>query len=131
MAEEAASRKKSVYVGAPACFALDLACADLNRAFDGQCFLVGSALERPNWRDVDVRLMLDDDKFARLFPAAGANWEFDPRWLVMVVSISAYLAKLTGLPVDFQFQPVSHANKRHSGPRNPLGIRRQLDPSED
>lgn len=119
----AAKRQKSVYVGAPACFALELACKHLNAAFDGRCYLVGSALERPDWRDIDVRLMMGDDAFKALFPDAGlsGHWEFDARWLVMTVAISGWLSKETGLPVDFQFQPSSHANKVHDKWRNPLG----------
>lgn len=121
-------RKKGVYVGAPACFALEQACQDIAEAFGafrgaGGIYLVGSALERPDWRDVDVRLILDDEAFAALFPDAGRSWEFDPRWLLLTVSISGWLSKVTGLPVDFQFQPRTHANEIHKGPRNALGLR--------
>lgn len=123
-----APRKKHVYVGAPACFALEEACQVINRAFGGfGCYLVGSALERPDWRDIDVRLIMRDQEFAELFPDAGPldehRWEFDPRWILLTVAISERLSKLTGLPVDFQFQAQSHANERHKGPRNPLGLR--------
>lgn len=118
-------RVKGVYVGAPACFALELACQHLNRAFPGfGCYLVGSALERPDWRDIDVRLIMSDEEFDALFPGCckGGTWEFDARWLVMTTAISDWLSKQTGLPVDFQFQPQTHANERHKGPRNALGL---------
>lgn len=115
-------RRKGVYVGAPACFNLELECQILNRAFDGQCYLVGSALERSDWRDVDVRMMMDDDAFAALFPHAGEQWEFDARRLLMTTCISKRLSDATGLHVDFQFQPQTHANARHKGPRNALGL---------
>lgn len=127
-------RKKASYVGAPAIFLLELACKQINEAFGeengaeyGCCFLVGSALERPDWRDVDVRMILDDAAFRRLFPAASmtpgvANWEFDVRWALMTSTISAHLSKITGLPIDFQFQPMTFANERHKKPRNPLGL---------
>lgn len=118
-----AARTKAVHVGAPACFALEMACKHLNKAFGGQCYLVGSALERSDWRDIDVRLMMDDSAFAALFPGAGVgHWEFDPRWLLMTMATSAWLTKETGLPVDFQFQPTTHTNNIHKGQRNPLGI---------
>jgi hypothetical protein len=121
--EYPAKRKKAIYVGAPACFALELACQHLSTAFDGfGCYLVGSALERPDWRDIDVRLIMGDDEFAKLFPDAGDNWEFDARWLLLTTSLSAWLSAQTGLPVDFQFQPQTHANARHKGPRNALGL---------
>lgn len=126
-------RKKGVYVGAPAAFKLELACQHLYRAFVdhrgdsfGGIYLVGSALERPDWRDVDVRLILDDASFCRLFPDAGpvsqSRWEFDARWCILTTTISAWLSEQTGLPVDFQFQPQSHANERHKGRRNALGL---------
>lgn len=125
-AEPPPKRKKGLYVGAPACFVLERECQFLNRAFDGQCYLVGSAMERPDWRDIDVRLMMDDEAFIALFPHAGpvenGRWEFDQRWIVLTTAISEQLSRQTGLPVDFQFQPSSHANKRHKGPRNALGL---------
>lgn len=126
--EEAKPRVKDCYVGAPAIFALELACQDLNRAFDGHCYLVGSTLTRTDWRDVDVRLIMDDAAFIALFPSAQsegvpANWEFDQRWLWMTVSISERMSRLTGLPIDFQFQPRTHANAFHKGGgRNALGM---------
>lgn len=89
----------------------------------GGIYLVGSVLERPDWRDVDVRFIMSDNKFAELFPEAGNNWEFDARWLLLTVAISERLTRLTGLPIDFQFQPQSHANERHNKPRSAIGLR--------
>lgn len=113
------------YVGAPAIFRLERACKALNRAFG--CYGVGSAWQRPNWRDVDVRFIMKDDAFKTLFPKArvdghAANWEFDDRWLLLTTAISAQLSAETGLPIDFQFQPASFANARHHKQRHPLGL---------
>lgn len=114
---------KASYVGAPAIFTLELACQHLNRAFGGfGVYLVGSSLERPDWRDVDLRMILSDADFAVLFPNAGEHWECDPRWLVMTTAISAWLSQQSSLPVDFQFQPQTHANARHGGRRNAMGM---------
>lgn len=122
-----APRIKGVYIGAPACFALDLECQHIWQAFcrdTGGVYVVGSCLQRSDWRDVDVRCIIDDEAFYKLFPgAAEDHWEFDSRWLVMTVSISEFLSKRTGLPIDFQFQPRLHANSRHHGMRHPTGIR--------
>lgn len=123
-------RKKVSHVGAPAVFALEMACKQVLDAFcdaDGHVgiYLVGSALERADWRDVDVRLMMDDAAFTRLFPGASISppsWEFDPRWTLLTVAISRWLCAQTGLPVDFQFQPMSHANACHKGRRHALGL---------
>ena len=122
-------RRKGVYIGAPACFALEEAIRPVCEAFGAYvrgvsgCYLVGSCLERPDWRDVDVRLLLDDEDFAREFPHAGDHWENDTRWLLLTVAISERLSRLTGLPIDFQVQPRSKANARHPGRRNAIGLR--------
>jgi hypothetical protein len=117
-------RKKINYVGAPAIFALQQECGHLCAAFGGYgCYIVGSALERPDWRDVDLRFIMSDEEFAVLFPDAGQHWEHDERWLLLTVSISERLSKVTGLPIDFQFQPQTHANERHPGTRHAIGIR--------
>lgn len=121
-----APRRKANHIGAPACFELELACKHLREAFGGfGVYQVGSSLDRADWRDVDLRMILPDDEFAALFPNAGPSgqWEQDPRWLVMTVAIAAWLKEMTGLPIDFQFQPQGHANERHPGPRNALGLR--------
>lgn len=117
-------RQKGIHVGAPACFALELACRQITDAFGGfGCYVVGSALERPNWRDVDVRLILSDQEFKTLFPDAGEHWEHDTRWLLMTLALSRLLSTTTGLPVDFQIQPQSYANERHPFRRSAIGMR--------
>lgn len=132
-----APRKKARYIGAPACFALEMACKTLRDAFGSEVdesshigiYAVGSCLERPDWRDVDVVMIMDDASFQRLFPDVtfgpgfGANWEFDPRWTLMVTLISRWLKEQTGLPVDFKFQPMSYANERHNKQRHAVGLR--------
>jgi hypothetical protein len=100
---------------------LDQACEIITRAFGEHPYLVGTAgyggTER--YRDVDVRLMLSDDEFAKAFPTR-------ERWELLCLSISVYLSERTGLPVDFQIQSASVANEVHSKPRNPLGMGRRL-----
>ncbi len=128
MTEPEKPRVKGIYIGAPACFALEEAIRHVAEAFADESgyagiYVVGSALQRPDWRDVDVRFIMDDAKFAELFPSAGDHWEHDARWLLLTVAISERLSKLTGLPIDFQFQPRTHANKHHKGPRNAVGMR--------
>lgn len=125
MADESKSKKAS-YVGAPAYFKLEMALQQVNAAFPKSygCFLVGSALDRPDWRDIDVRMILSDEDFHKLFPDAERepHFFFNPRWLLLTVAISDWLKAQTGLPVDFQFQPQSHANDRHKGRRNAIGL---------
>lgn len=119
-----AKRKKASYVGVPAIFELQMACHVLVKAYNASIYHVGSSLERPDWRDVDLAMILADEDFAREFPNAplhSAAWEIDPKWLVLTVSISKWLSEKSGVPVDFKFQPRTFANERHKGPRNPIG----------
>lgn len=100
-------------------FHLDQACQLITRAFGGECpYLVGTAGigGAGSYRDVDVRLMLDDEEFAAACPTR-------ERWELLCLSIGAYLSSRTGLPIDFQIQSAGHANARFADkPRNPLGI---------
>lgn len=98
---------------------LDRACELVTKAFGGECpYLVGTAGlgGADSYRDVDVRLMLDDDEFSAACPTR-------ERWELLCLAISTYLRERTGLPVDFQIQQASAANAKFSGPRNPLGMR--------
>lgn len=124
-ADPPAKRRKASYVGVPAIFKLNLACLHLNRAYGDAfgCYLVGSALERPDWRDVDVVMILDDAAFQTEFPQADLRvFEHDLKWLILTVAVSDWLRAQTGLPVDFKFQPQTHANERHKGRRHALGL---------
>jgi len=121
-------RKKGIYIGAPKCFALELACRQLWDAFDEDdaffgCYVVGSAMERPDWRDVDVVGIMADAAFFKLFPGATIHdFEFNPRWLIITVALSRWLSDQSGLPVDFKFQAMTHANSMHHGPRSAIGL---------
>jgi hypothetical protein len=129
MAEIPDSPKKASYIGAPAVFALELACQHINAALGHYgCYLVGSSMEKANWRDVDIRFIMPDAEFSNLFPSVdittgSAIWEFDPRWLLFNISITEWLRKQTGLPVDFQIQPQTFANEHHPKQRSALGLR--------
>lgn len=99
---------------------LDAACRIFDEAFGDCPYLVGTAGlgGESGYRDVDVRLMLDDDEFAAVCPTKA-------RWELLCLAISAYLSERTGLPVDFQIQRVAEANERFGNrPRNPLGMGR-------
>lgn len=89
-------------------------------------FLVGSVLSRPDFRDVDVRLIMPDDKFDLLFPDA-VHYPYPRGRLAHAnTAYSLYAQKVTGLPVDFQFQRMTEANKDYSPPkhkRNAIGMK--------
>lgn len=103
-----------VKVGQPGLMLLEPYCRLLTEAF-GPCYLVGACLDRRDYRHVDIRLIMDDDKFDSLF---GGTWDTgnrSARWLVMCLGITKLLADTSGLPVDFQIQSEtwSHTHFRH------------------
>lgn len=101
------------YVAAPGYFKLSHACLVINQAFESGfgCYLVGSAITRKDYRDVDVRMILDDAEFDRLFPGASEGGvQYCALWSLMCTSFSLYLSQVSGLPVDFQIQKQSVAN---------------------
>lgn len=93
-------------------YRLNLACNILWAAFPETVgiFLVGSSLHRRDFRDVDIRLMLRKDDYRKLFPNAPENPQGNATWDVICVSISDFLARQCGLPVDFQIQEMDWAN---------------------
>lgn len=109
-------------------FLLDEACKPIHDAFctaktekgiPSGLYLVGTAMDRGPYRDVDVRLMLNDKRYDRLCKTFGQNTVN-----FLGLAIGEYLASRTGLPIDFQFQRITEANENHHGARNPLGTRR-------
>lgn len=119
---EEAAKPRANYLPSIAYYNLNQACAVINRAFvDGGCFLVGSCLLRPDYRDVDVRFIMDDDAYDRLFAWKGC-YRSD-LWSLMCTTMSLWLSQQTGLPIDFQIQHQTHANILHpfSLPRMHLG----------
>ena len=114
------------WVPAPAMYNLNMACMAINEALgDGGsgCFHVGSSLERRDYRDVDVRYIMKDEAWDKLF---GTNLpdrpDMNALWSLMCAGISCWLQQQTGLPVDFQIQRASNANAEHPGKRHLLGM---------
>lgn len=83
----------------------------------GCTYLVGTAQTGGEYRDVDVRTILPDDEFDRLF--GGENGR--DLWALICISIGRMVAADTGLPIDFQVQRMTEANEKYQGQRNPVG----------
>jgi hypothetical protein len=75
--------------------------------------LVGSALTTADYRDVDVRVILPDDR-VQLLEQLVAVADLNLAW-------SLWGQKVTGLPIDFQVQSETEAAE-HEGTRHPLGV---------
>lgn len=110
------------FIGAPEFFNLDLTCRILAEAFDHHVYLVGSSLKIREYRDVDVRAILPDEEFDRMFPGAKSSPHNSAQWSLICAAISEWLATRTNLPIDFQIQRMTEANAEYDGPRNALGI---------
>ena len=93
-------------------------------AFDAMPYLVGSALEKKTgWRDVDVRVLLEQGEWDRLGLGEPDRTSQNGRWVALCLAFSALGQKMTGLPIDFQIQLREWANEKFKGcSRSALGM---------
>lgn len=114
-------RDRANYIGVPQFFNLNHACLIINEAFRfGSVYLVGSSLVKRDFRDVDIRAIIDDEEFKRLFPNGG--YERDAFWSMLCASVSLWLSQHSDLPIDFQIQSRTFANDKFKGERCAVGI---------
>jgi hypothetical protein len=113
-------------VGMPAAIYLDEFGWQVYCAFGSYPYLVGSALKGKEWRDVDVRLLIDDDEYESMGLGQPGRGQENAKWTSLVMAYSALGAKITGLPIDFQIQQMTYANVNNKGPRSALGILRWI-----
>ena len=121
MTEEPKKWKRANFVPAPHFYLLNQACLVITKAFSYHVYLVGSATENRDYRDIDVRLILDDADYDHLFNDVTGT-HLNALWSLMCTSISLYLSKASDLPIDFQIQRQTQANEQHHGQRQCLGI---------
>ena len=135
--------ERSIYLSVSQLYNLRRACRPIWESY-GNVFLVGSVLKRPNFRDVDIRCMIEDEVYYAMFPQSkgvrdskgGGNEFLHPRLLLLNVSISSWLASVMAskLEIDFQFQRMSHANDVYGADhhtRVPIGLRYLTVEEED
>lgn len=111
-------------VGMPAALKLQEFGAHVAAVFGSEPYHVGSSVEsKTGWRDVDVRMILTDEEWiAWGFGHPDYVEHRDPKWIALCLAFSALGRDMTGLPIDFQIQQQTRANKQHKGPRNALGF---------
>ena len=111
---------RSSYLTVTQNYALEVACRSVQEAFlplGYGVYLVGSAIERRDWRDVDVRALMYDQVYDEMFAGNPAALH------LLNVAVSEWLAARTGLPVDFQMQRTTDANREFEGrPRSAIGM---------
>jgi len=128
------------YLPVPQKFNLAIACNMIAQCFGRKnygVYLVGSSLEKRDYRDVDVRCILDDAEFDRLFPSLAPKDgkvpvpQHDATWSLLMAALSLWLQHHSGLPVDFQIQRQTQANEEFKDKRrNGIGLY-YADPEPD
>lgn len=109
--------------GMPAFLHLELFGSLVWDAFGQPPYLVGSCCTGKEWRDVDVRLILDDAEYDALIgPVPGGLERANGKWAALCMAFSALGQQMTGLPIDFQIQRRTQANELYDGPREALGL---------
>lgn len=108
------------YLSPPDFHRLNWACQPIRAAFpEYGVFLVGSVTERPDFRDIDLRIIVPDKTYKRLCPTPA-------RKLVLDIALSDLVAKAASLPwpIDLQLQPTTEAQDYAHKFRNPMGLPR-------
>ena len=111
-------------VGMPAALYLNEFGSQIMSAFGEVPYHVGSSLlKKRGWRDVDVRLILDDEQYEAMGLGDPRRPHLNEKWVSLCLAYSALGKSMTGLPIDFQIQQRSHANKAFiEGDRSALGL---------
>jgi hypothetical protein len=106
----------------PAALLLDNFGAMVWDALGGPPYHVGSSLMGKTWRDVDVRLMLDDEQYSAMELGDPERPHQNAKWVALTLAFAALGREMTGLPIDFQIQQTSLANVQFKdGARSALG----------
>lgn len=118
-----APKKRHTHLGPHDFMLLDRWGRQVYEAFHERPYLVGS-VERGerDWRDVDVRICLPDDagwliEFADMTAAMQSL-----RLRTINLAVSLWGRHVTGLPIDFQFQPADEFHSYDGERRGALGI---------
>lgn len=111
-------------------FALEDFGYHIHAIFGDWPYHVGTSVMSSDWNDVDVRLILDDERYERDGYGDPLHAERNQKWTSTCIALSHFGRVLTGLPIDFQIQQQSCANQLYSQKdghvRSALGIVRQL-----
>ena len=101
---------KVMYLRVEELWRLSNACRPIQDAFGGHMvWLVGSVLTRPDYRDVDLRVILNDSEYIRLFKSTESNMAgmqtglTEQFRMLLQTAISAMLRENTRLPLIFRF----------------------------
>ncbi len=96
------TRQRATYLRVDEVRLLDHWCDSLGQTFGTTPYLVGSVLIRSDYRDVDVRVMLDDDAYEAI----------PMHVLDLNMLLSRWGQQSTGLPIDCQVQSYTEWQKQ-------------------
>lgn len=84
-------------------------------AFGEVAYHVGSSLKKKRgWRDVDVRVLIGDEKWRAMGLGNPENPHTNAKWRAFTLAFTALGRKMTGLPIDFQLQHQDEANREYA-----------------
>lgn len=120
------SKKKDgiMGVGMPQSLKLESFGKILFDVFNNFPYHVGSSLTtKSSWRDVDIRVILPDKEY-EIWGLGDPEQPFlNHKWVGLVRAFSALGKEITDLPIDFQIQQQTRANKMYPNrSRSALGI---------
>lgn len=114
-------------VGMPATLKLNQFGRVVREAFGATAYHVGSSMRSDEWRDVDVRVILEDEEFERQIGDLTRPMCMNQRWNALCLAFSALGREMTGLPIDFQIQQMSKANEEYPSGRSALIFADRID----
>lgn len=113
--------ERSIGVGMPAWIKLNQFGSEVRAFFGHTPYLVGSAARAKEWRDVDVRLILADEEFDAIFGELTRPRCLNEKWNAACLAWTARGREITALPIDFQIDRQTEANRVYGGEmRHPL-----------
>ena len=110
------------YVGMPAALHLDEYARYLRHAFDSEVYLVGSSLYTKEWNDLDVRVILSDDRFKAMGFGDPETRFRNKKWISLCLAYSCLGEKMIGHTIDFQITQQSYDDIHCKGRREPIGL---------
>ena len=101
-------------VGMPTTLLLDEFGYQVWAAFGDCTYHVGSSVFNKTFRDVDVRLILEDEVYEQMELGDPKRPHENKKWVALTLAFSALGKAMTGLPIDFQIQQQTDANDTYS-----------------
>lgn len=83
-------------------------------------YQVGTSVLNKTFRDVDIRIILPDDRWDAMGFGPSDDVHRNPAWVSICLAFSSLGREMTGLPIDFQVQRMTEANRDYPGHRSAI-----------